>query len=178
MKRRTLILVVGILLVALLLAACGPSNGAATGDTKHGLGTINRINKSKDAGEADGLAQTDAVIASVVIDSEGKIVSVIIDTVQSRINFTEEGKIASDPATLVMTKKEQGDDYGMKARSALNKEWDEQIEALEAWMVGKTLSDIEGMALTDGKPDDLKATVSITVSDYLEAVKKAIANAA
>ena len=33
------------------------------------------------------------------------------------------------------------------------------------------------MKLTDGKADDLKTSVTITVTDYLEAVKKAIANA-
>jgi len=142
-----------------------------------GLGTVNRINKSKDAGDADGNAQTDAVIAAVAIDSEGKIVAVDIDSVQSKIAFTKDGKVATDPATMVKSKTELGDEYGMKKSSSLNKEWYEQIEELEKYLVGKKLADIEGMKLTDGKADDLKTSVTITVTDYLEAVKKAIANA-
>ena len=126
---------------------------------------------------ADGNAQTDAIIAAVTLDSAGKIVAVNIDSVQSKIAFTVEGKLATDPATMVKSKKELGDDYGMKAQSALGKEWYEQIEALEKWLVGKTLADVEGLKLTEGKATDLAASVTITVTDYIEAVKKAIADA-
>jgi hypothetical protein len=176
MTRKVLALIAAVLLIAMVVTACNTGSGS-TGSVKLGLGTVNRINKSKDAGDADGNAQTDAVIAAVTIDSEGKIVAVNIDTVQSKIAFTKDGKVATDPATLVKTKKELGDDYGMKAQSSLPKEWYEQIEALEKYLVGKKLADIEGMKLTDGKADDLKTSVTITISDYLEAVKKAIANA-
>ena len=175
MTRKVLALIAAVLLIAMVVTACN-TGSAATGDVKLGLGTVNRINKSKDAGDADGNAQTDAVIAAVAIDSEGKIIAVDIDSVQSKIAFTKDGKVATDPATLVKTKKELGDDYGMKAQSSLAKEWYEQIAELEKYLVGKKLG-IEGMKLTDGKADDLKTSVTITVTDYLEAVKKAIANA-
>ena len=175
MTRRALILVAVILLVAMAFTAC--AGAGATGAVKQGLGTVNRIAKSKDAGEADGNAQTDAVIAAITIDSAGKIVAVNIDSVQSKIAFTVEGKLATDPATMVKSKKELGDDYGMKAQSALGKEWYEQIEALEKWLVGKTLAEVEGLKLTEGKATDLAASVTITVTDYIEAVKKAIADA-
>ena len=177
MTRKYLALIVFVMLAVMVFAACSSGGATASGDVKLGLGTINRINKSKDAGEADGVAQTDAVVAAVSVDSEGKIVAVNIDMVQSAIAFTVDGKLATDPEKLVSTKKELGDDYGMKARSSLNKEWYEQIAELEKWLVGKTVSDIDGMALTEGKPDDLKTSVTITVTDYLAAVKKAIANA-
>jgi predicted small secreted protein len=176
MTRKVLALIAAVLLIAMVVTACN-TGSAATGDVKLGLGTVNRINKSKDAGDADGNAQTDAVIAAVAIDSEGKIVAVDIDSVQSKIAFTKDGKVATDPATMVKSKTELGDEYGMKKSSSLNKEWYEQIEALEKYLVGKKLADIEGMKLTDGKADDLKTSVTITVTDYLEAVKKAIANA-
>lgn len=175
MTRKILTIIATVLLFAMIVTAC--STGGATGDIKQGLGSVNRISKSKDAGEEDGLAQVDAVVAAVTLDSEGKILAVNIDTVQARVPFTAEGKLAIDPATLIKTKKELGDEYGMKGSSSLNKEWYEQIEALEKWLTGKTLSDIEGMKLTEGKADDLKTSVTITVTDYLEAVKKAIADA-
>lgn len=177
MTRKVLTIIATVLLFAMVITACSSGGATNTGSIKQGLGTVNRINKSKDAGEADGLAQVDAVIAAVTIDSEGKILAVNIDTVQARVAFTKDGKLATDPATLVKTKTELGDEYGMKKASSLNKEWYEQIEALEKWLVGKKLADVEGMKLTEGKPDDLKTSVTITVTDYLEAVKKAIANA-
>jgi predicted small secreted protein len=177
MTRKLFIIIAAMLLIAMVATACSTGNGSASGDVKLGLGTINRINRSADAGESDGNAQTDAVIAAVLVDDEGKIVDVTIDTVQSKIAFTADGKIATDPETLVKTKKELGDEYGMKDVSSLNKEWYEQIEALEEWLVGKTLSDIENIKLTDGKADDLKTSVTITVTAYLGAVKKAIENA-
>ena len=176
MNRKALTLIAGILLVAMIFTACS-SGSASTGAVRQGLATVNRIDKSTDAGDADGNAQTDTIIAAVNLDSSGKIVSVKIDSIQSKIAFTKEGKIASDPAALVKSKKELGDQYGMKAQSSLNKEWYEEIEALEKWLVGKTLSDITAMKITDGKADDLKASVTITVTDYIEAVKKAIADA-
>jgi predicted small secreted protein len=176
MTRKTLTVIAILLLAALALTACATNSGA-TGAVKQGFGSVNRINKSKDAGDADGLAQVDAVIAAVTLDSTGKIVAVNIDSIQAKVAFTKEGKLVTDPATLVQTKKEQGDAYGMKKVSSLNKEWYEQIEALEKWLVGKTKTDIDNMKLTEGKSDDLKASVTITVTDYIEAVKKAIADA-
>ena len=174
MTRRALTLIAVVLLVAMVFTAC---SAGSTGAVKQGLGTVNRIAKSADAGEADGNAQTDTVIASVSLDSAGKIVAVKIDSVQSKIAFTAAGKLATDPATIVKSKKELGNDYGMKAKSGLGKEWFEEIAALEKWLTGKTLADVEGLKLTDGIATDLSASVTITVTDYIEAVKKAIANA-
>ena len=175
MTRRALILIAVILLVAMAFTAC--AGAGSTGTVKQGLGTVNRIAKSKDAGEADGNAQTDAVIAAITIDSAGKIVTANIDSVQSKIAFTVEGKLAADPTTVVKSKKELGDAYGMKAQSSLGKEWYEEIAALEKWLIGKTLADVEGLKLTEGKATDLAASVTITVTDYIEAVKKAFADA-
>ncbi|MDW7659573.1 MAG: hypothetical protein SCM11_20585, partial [Bacillota bacterium] len=160
MTRKVLTIIATVLLFAMVVTACSSGGSTNTGSIKQGLGTINRINKSKDAGEADGLAQVDAVIAAVTIDSEGKILAVNIDTVQAKVAFTKDGKLATDPATLVKTKTELGDEYGMAKASSLNKEWYEQIDALEKWLTGKKLSDIEGMKLTDGKADDLKTSVT------------------
>ena len=70
MTRKVLALIAAVLLIAMVVTACN-TGSAATGDVKLGLGTVNRINKSKDAGDADGNAQTDAYIAAVAIDSEG-----------------------------------------------------------------------------------------------------------
>lgn len=178
MIRKVLTSLAVLLLFAMLVTACGgKGQTTATGAIKQGLGTVNLFGESVDAGDSDGLVQLDSYVAAVTLDSEGKILAVDIESIQAKMPFTADGKLAGDPAEPVKTKTELGDAYGMKKQSSLNKEWFEQIEALEKWLVGKTLSDIEGMKLTDGKADDLKTSVTMTVSTYLEAVKKAIANA-
>ncbi|MEA4889670.1 MAG: hypothetical protein VB070_09435 [Clostridiaceae bacterium] len=177
MIRKLMTLITVLLLTAMISASC--SAGASMADViRQGLGTVSRINKSADAGDADGNAQTDTVVAAVSLDSNGRIIAVKIDALQSRIAFTKEGKIATDPATLIKSYKEQGDQLGMKDKSGIGQEWNQEITTLENWLLGKSLSDLTGLALTsEGKIDDLKASVTISATDYLEAVKKAIADA-
>ena len=68
----------------------------------------------------------------------------------------------------------------MKGNSAIGKEWDEQAKAFAAWTVGKTIEEVEALALdADGKPTDadVLASTTVTVSVFLEALKKAVENA-
>ena len=122
------------------------------------------------------MAQVDSVIAVAAFDAEGRVVDVVIDTAQTRVNFDEELQVASDPAAEIKTKVELGDDYGMIKASDIGVEWYEQIAALEEWMVGKTVAEIKALSLTEqGAPDDvdLAASVTITVTDYIAALEKA-----
>jgi len=50
----------------------------AEGEVKTGLAVISSLEKSKDAGENDGFAQTDSVIVAVTVDNEGKIVQTVM----------------------------------------------------------------------------------------------------
>ena len=69
--------------------------------------------------------------------------------------------------------------------SAIGKEWNEQIAAFVEYVKGKTVDEVlsipvyERDASHTAVPDveELKASVSITVGDYLEALKKAADNA-
>jgi hypothetical protein len=148
-----------------------------------GLGVVTKIGRSLDYdpdNEIMAMAQVDSVIAAVAFDAEGRVVDVMIDTAQTRVNFDEELQVASDPAAEIKTKVELGDDYGMVRASGIGVEWYEQIASLEEWMVGKTVAEIKGLSLTEeGAPDDvdLAALVTITVTDYIAAVEKAYNNA-
>ena len=183
--KKILIISLALVMVLSFVAGCSGKDVEVVGETKTGLGTVISIAKSKDVSVNDedeavpGLAQTDVVIAAVTIDGEDKIVSVTIDTAQVRINFDGEGKLTTDLAAELKTKVELGDDYGMKARSDIGKEWYEQIDALEAWMIGKTITEVKAMELTDGAPadSDLVTSVTITVTDYIAAVEEAVTNA-
>ncbi len=170
-----------ILVVAIALIGCSSGGG----DIKLGLGVDTLIDKSADLAANDdgamvGKVQVDTVIAAVAIDADGKVVSCNIDTAQTAVNFDEAGVITSDKAMNYPTKKEKGDDYGMIKASGIGREWYEQIEAVEEWMIGKTAAEITNMPLNDeGATTDVdlatKATISLT--GYQAAVLEAIENA-
>ncbi len=161
------------------LAGCGAAS------VKTGIGVVTSIAKSKDVtAEADGAAQVDTIMAAVTVDGSGKILSIDIDSSQTKVGFDATGKVTSDKTAEVKTKTELGSEYGMKKASGLGRDWHEEIADLEKWMVGKTAAQVASMKVKEvegkaGIPDeaDLTSKVTISVSDYLKAVDKAIKNA-
>lgn len=148
----------------------------ATG-AKTGLAVINSVAKSKDAAEGDGLAQANATVVAVIVDEAGVITDLVIDVVQSKINFSATGEITTDLATEFATKTELGDAYGMKKASGISKEWFEQAQALTDYVIGKTLDEVKGIAVDEsGKAtsEDLTSSVTVGITDYLSAIEKAV----
>ncbi len=149
------------------------------GGLRTGFAAVHRLNKSKDAGESDGTAQVNTTVAAVVIDGEGRVVECKLDTLQSAMAFTKEGKVVMQDSFA--TKKELGENYGMRAASGIGKEWYEQAEAFEQYVTGKTAGEILGIAVNEsGKPvdEDLSAGVTVAIGDYQQVVAAAIGNAA
>lgn len=200
MKKYLWLLVV-FLVSLVAVSGCGTSPAADTpvdeepvddtpvseGIATLGLGVVTKIGRSLDYdpdNEIMAMAQVDTVIAAAAFDDAGRVVDVMIDTAQTRVNFDQELQVASDPAAEIKTKIERGDDYGMINASGIGVEWYEQIASLEEWMVGKTVEEIKAMktkevdAAHPAVPDepDLVSLVTITVQDYLAAVEKAYNN--
>jgi uncharacterized protein YcfL len=175
-------LVIVSLAALLLLSGCGADNAA----TKTGLGHVISIKKSADAtAEKAGLAQVDTVMAAATFAEDGKIIAVEIDNAQVKVNFDNSGVVTTDKTVAPQTKVELGDNYGLIKASKIGKEWYQQIDELEAWMVGKTVDEVK--ALKVKKVDDnhlsvpdvpeLNSKVTISVEDYIAAVEEAYANA-
>ncbi|HHV56802.1 MAG TPA: hypothetical protein GXX50_03465 [Firmicutes bacterium] len=152
---------------------------------KLGLGIVTSIAKSKDAtADATAVGQVDSVIAAALFDKDGKVVKVDIDTAQTKVNFDKDMKVSSDKAAPVQTKTELGDKYGMGKVSSIGKNWYQQIDELEKWMVGKTVDEIKSLKVKQrdeehpAVPDipELTSLVTISVEDYLAAVEKAYQN--
>lgn len=154
-------------------------NKASEGGYKTGLAVVSSMASSKEPADGkDGNAQVDSVAAAVVVDADGKIVSCYIDTAQNKMGFTAEGKVVKKDE--FQTKKELGEKYGMKAASGIGKEWDEQIQVLEEYVIGKTAEEVAGIAVDDAtKPTDvdLVAGVTIKIGDYKKAIVEAAQNA-
>ena len=152
---------------------------------KHGLGIVTAIDRSSDAtAEKAGTARVNTTICSLVLDAEGKIQSVTWDVAQTTVQFSAEGKPVL-PTEELKSKLEIGEAYGMKARSEIGKEWNEQIEAFVQFAIGKTVEEVAGIKVFErdashkAVPDveELKASVTITVGDYIASLVKAAANA-
>ncbi len=153
----------------------------ATGIVKLGLGQSTSIEKSKGLeGDVAPLGQVDTIMAAVGFDKDDKVVSVTIDTAQTKVNFDKALQLTSDVNAEYKTKVELGDAYGMIKGSKIGKEWYQQIAELEKWMVGKTVAEIKAMKVNaESVPDEaeLTALVTVGVDGYIAAVEEAYNNA-
>lgn len=168
------------LIAAIEKAVANAQDMGAKAEDKLGLGVATDIAKSTDAGEKDGLAQAYSYYTVSTFDASGKITSCVIDASQSNVNFSKEGKITSDITKEVATKNELGEAYGMKKASKIGKEWNEQAAAFASYAVGKTVSDVKGIALTaEGVPSgtDLNTSVTVHVNSFQTIIEKAGNNA-
>lgn len=144
-----------------------------------GLGSVTSVTNTA-AGEKDGSVSVNTTMCAVTLDEEGKITGVSFDVVMSKGTFDATGAVTGEESAEPQSKKELKEGYGMKAASAIGKEWYEQAEALEAWCVGKTVEEVLGMPVTEkGSSDDvdLKTSCTVGVGDLLKALEKAAAAA-
>lgn len=173
------------LVLVIILAAAGCA--AAPAANKLGFASITSIGSSKDLADKDGVksgqAQADTMMCAVTVDANGKVVDIKIDVVQAKVAFDEAGMITSDKAAEVKTKRDLGDAYGMKKASGIGREWYEQADAIQKWMIGKTAEQIKGMklkAVEGGNVSDeadLATGATIHIDDFIKAAVKAIESA-
>lgn len=175
--RKIISLLLTLALVMTMLTACGTTNEEGV---KTGLAVVSSATSSKDAtDEKDGLAQVDSTAVAVLVDNRGLIQNISIDVIQTKFEFSNTGEITTDLGTRFISKKELGDDYNMREASPIGKEWDEQAEALENYVIGKTLDEVKGISIDNGYPtdEDLTSSVTMNISTILAAIEKAVNNA-
>ncbi len=134
---------------------------------------------AESAGEKDGNTTTDVSLVAVTVTEEGVIESCKIDAIQGKVTFGADGKLTSETGE-VLTKKELGDDYGMRVASPIGKEWDEQVEAIEAYAVGKTVEELKTKAIDENgvvKDADLASGATIYMGSFIWAIEAAVNNA-
>lgn len=161
-------------------AAATTAAAPADDSVKTGLAVISSVEKSTPAGDKDGLAETDSTIAAVTVDKDGKIVKCVIDAAQSKINFSKAGKLTTDLKTVFKSKQELKEEYGLGKASKIGKEWYQQADAFAAYVVGKTVDEVKGIAVNDqgtAADAELSASVTIHIGDFINVVQKAVANA-
>ena len=149
-----------------------PAAETAEAEYKLGMG----VSVSLDSSDTDH-AQVDATVATVVTDSEGKIVLCRIDCAQNKMDVTG-GQV--DTAATYTTKRDLKYDYNMVKYSNATLEWFEQVENLENWVVGKTAEDIANIETKVNEEgynvavdEELFASCSISLEAFQDAIVKA-----
>ena len=168
MKKIVSLVLVAVMLTA-CLAACG--NGSKEQEYKLGMG----INVST-ASSADEKAQVDATVAVVVTDANGKIVDCAIDVAQNKMAIA--GGVAEVGQTY-KTKQEKKEEYGMAGVSGIGKEWYEQANFFADYVVGKTVAEVEAIALQESNGHmvatdaDILAGCTMDITAFITAISKA-----
>ena len=157
------------------MVACGnndQNNGGNTAEPeslKLGLGVLADASSSK--------LEINVSYAAVLLDKDGKIVDCYIDAIAATAKDND-GTI--DVGGEILTKNEKGDDYGMVAWGGAIAEWYAQVDAFEAYCIGKTVDEILNGALTESgyaADADLATSATINLFDYVSALDAAYINA-
>ena len=163
-----------VLALALSFTACG---GSAK-KVKTGIAIVSSYTTADATADAAGNAQVDSTVAAVTYDKDGKITSTVLNCTQAKMDVTAEGVVTARGDSIV-PKQEQGDDYGMRAASAIGKEWNEQADAFAAYLTGKTAAEVSAIGVTGdhNAPDvaDLSASCTMNVLGFIDAVGRAMA---
>ncbi len=137
---------------------------AVEGAAKVGLG----YHVSVSGGDKD--AQSVLEYAMIAVDADGKIVKALLDNAQEKA-LLEDGKLVA--AEIGKTKGELKDAYDMKKASPIEKEWNEQNDALMEALVGKTIAEATELKPGEG---DIESSVTIHIDGVQAALKAAEAN--
>ena len=194
MKKSVAILMAMVLALGLLAGCSGEPvsapSAAATKPTevagapaavKTGLYVGASVSDSKSAAaEENGQVKFDVTLVAVTVSDEGVIESCVIDSIPATVKFDASGVITSDISAAVPTKNELGEDYGMKAYAGSKYEWNEQVAALSAYAVGKTVEELRSGAVDEtghAADADLASTATIYLGGYVSAIEAAVNNA-
>ena len=194
MKKSVAMLMAMVLALGLLAGCSGEPvsapSAAATKPTevagapaavKTGLYVGASVSDSKSASaEENGQVKFDVTLVAVTVSDEGVIESCVIDSIPATVKFDASGVITSDISAAVPTKNELGEDYGMKAYAGSKYEWNEQVAALSAYAVGKTVEELRSGAVDEtghAADADLASTATIYLGGYVSAIEAAVNNA-
>lgn len=124
--------------------------------------------------EKDGSNKVATTVFASAVNAEGKVVAASSDCVEVSFTFDMAGVATLDTTKEVVSKKEQGANYGMVAYGGSEKEWFEQAAAFDAACIGKSASEIAGLVAEDGKgvADLQSAGCTIYVTGFVKAASK------
>ena len=156
------------------------ANATASNATKNDtlrIGTSTTQTTKDATDEVNGSNKVESTFVAAAINADGKIVAMSSDCVEVSFSFDEIGASTFNTSKAVLSKKEQGSNYGMTNPlygGTSSKEWFEQAAVFDAACIGKTVSEISSLIGDDGKGNsDLQsAGCTISVSGFVKAAEK------
>ena len=125
--------------------------------------------------DKDGSNKVSTTVFAAAVNAEGKVVVASSDCVEVAFTFNTSGASTLDTTKAVLSKKEQGDSYGMKNPNyGSAREWYDHAAAFDAACVGKTATEIAALQAADGKgvADLQSAGCTIYVTGFVKAASK------
>ena len=153
---------------------------AAEGAVRTGLAIVTGLDTVDATAEEEGSADFAITLAGILVDENDVILDCSIDAIGHKFTFDTTGALTSDITADVLTKNELGDNYNMKTYGGAIAEWYEQVDAFEAYCIGKTIDEIQNGALTESgyaADADLATSATINLFDYVSALVTAHSNA-
>ena len=157
------------------IANATASNAPANDTLKMGVTTSQTTTDA--TADANGSNKLETTFFAAAVNAEGKVVAASSDCVAVEFKFDATGKSTFDASKKVLSKKQQGADYGMTNPNyggTATKEWFEQAAAFDAACAGKTVEEIKGLMGADykGTADVQAAGCTIYVSGFVAAASK------
>ena len=145
--------------------------GSARGDrTALGIAVHNDTKELTAADDRDVTAQVDITVTALTLDADGRVTSAVADVAEPALTVGADGTVSAPE--MVKTKVEQGDSYGMRGASSLDKEWYEHSEGWCDYLKGKTRAEVASIP-DDGSDADLAALCTISVTELQKAALSA-----
>ena len=147
------------------------SDATAKDTIKLGVATSQTAkDATEDAAGSNELATT---LFAAAVNADGKVVAAASDCISVTFTFDNKGVSTFDTKKAISSKKEAGDNYGMKAYGGAAKEWYEQAAAFNVACLGKTATEINGLAV-NGKGNEAlqSAGCTIYITDFVKAAAK------
>lgn len=146
-----------------------------------GLTVESTVSPAENDDNGNGSAKAAVTTCALLLDNEGKIISVSFDCIEASANYKTGGDVTWE--NNIKSKRELGSNYGVKKYSSIGKEWYEQVDALEDYCIGKTVSDVSSMQMkeVDGRQGvpaaaELSSSCTISCTQFIAALKKAEKN--
>ena len=149
-------------------------DSAATKDAALKLGISTSATPTDATAEKAGSSKVETTVYAAAVDADGKVIAATADCVEVEFTFDTAGKSTFDAKKVVLSKRQQGADYGMVAYAGSAKEWFEQADAFAAATVGKKASEFASLMGEDykGNSDLQAAGCTIYVSGFVKAASK------
>ncbi len=158
------------IIVTDLIRAVRAAADAATSQ-KIGEGDTLKLAMTATRDAAASSPEFEVELAAVTMDGDA-VTGCAVDTLPISLP-TEEG-VFTYVSGEMLTKAQQGDAYGMKKASPIEREWYEQAEAFATYAVGKTAAGLDGIKLNGEGKTDAVAGCTIALTSMRQNLLRAI----